>query len=116
MFQVKWACWCSLVMVLVSMTNMKFPIDFKQILTSSGVVLVGFLRTYMNQGPQPTTPSQIDTISSVSYTHLRAHETSLHLVCRLLLEKKKKKNTNIHIQLIYLQDHSHHIQTQRTII
>ena len=23
----------------------------------------------------------------VSYTHLRAHETSLHLVCRLLLEK-----------------------------
>ena len=25
----------------------------------------------------------------VSYTHLRAHETSLHLVCRLLLEKKK---------------------------
>eukprot|EP00831_Metopus_contortus_P002049 TRINITY_DN10760_c0_g1_i1.p4 TRINITY_DN10760_c0_g1~~TRINITY_DN10760_c0_g1_i1.p4 ORF type:complete len:100 (-),score=40.22 TRINITY_DN10760_c0_g1_i1:78-377(-) len=29
----------------------------------------------------------------VSYTHLRAHETSLHLVCRLLLEKKKKKNT-----------------------
>ena len=27
--------------------------------------------------------------SAVSYTHLRAHETSLHLVCRLLLEKKK---------------------------
>ena len=27
------------------------------------------------------------TGSSVSYTHLRAHETSLHLVCRLLLEK-----------------------------
>eukprot|EP00831_Metopus_contortus_P040692 TRINITY_DN31877_c0_g1_i1.p1 TRINITY_DN31877_c0_g1~~TRINITY_DN31877_c0_g1_i1.p1 ORF type:complete len:233 (+),score=44.74 TRINITY_DN31877_c0_g1_i1:84-782(+) len=32
-------------------------------------------------------------IKSVSYTHLRAHETSLHLVCRLLLEKKKKKYT-----------------------
>ena len=28
-------------------------------------------------------------IMPVSYTHLRAHETSLHLVCRLLLEKKK---------------------------
>ena len=26
---------------------------------------------------------------SVSYTHLRAHETVLDLVCRLLLEKKK---------------------------
>jgi len=27
---------------------------------------------------------------TVSYTHLRAHETVLDLVCRLLLEKKKK--------------------------
>src|SRR5665811_2458321 len=27
-------------------------------------------------------------ILSVSYTHLRAHETVLDLVCRLLLEKK----------------------------
>ena len=27
-------------------------------------------------------------IASVSYTHLRAHETVLDLVCRLLLEKK----------------------------
>ena len=26
----------------------------------------------------------------VSYTHLRAHETVLDLVCRLLLEKKNK--------------------------
>ena len=30
---------------------------------------------------------------SVSYTHLRAHETVLDLVCRLLLEKKKKQKT-----------------------
>src|SRR5665811_1026910 len=28
-------------------------------------------------------------LGSVSYTHLRAHETVLDLVCRLLLEKKK---------------------------
>ena len=28
----------------------------------------------------------------VSYTHLRAHETVLDLVCRLLLEKKNKSN------------------------
>ena len=26
---------------------------------------------------------------TVSYTHLRAHETKANLVCRLLLEKKK---------------------------
>ena len=32
---------------------------------------------------------------TVSYTHLRAHETDSYLVCRLLLEKKKK---NIHTQ------------------
>ena len=31
----------------------------------------------------------------VSYTHLRAHETVLDLVCRLLLETKKKHITNI---------------------
>src|SRR5450756_2204144 len=29
----------------------------------------------------------------VSYTHLRAHETRHDLVCRLLLEKKKKSKT-----------------------
>ena len=28
-------------------------------------------------------------IETVSYTHLRAHETDSYLVCRLLLEKKK---------------------------
>src|SRR5450756_2897574 len=34
----------------------------------------------------------IEDLASVSYTHLRAHETRHDLVCRLLLEKKKKKN------------------------
>ena len=33
-----------------------------------------------------------DEILAVSYTHLRAHETVLDIVCRLLLEKKQ---TNI---------------------
>eukprot|EP00658_Telonema_sp_P-2_P078150 TRINITY_DN7248_c0_g2_i2.p1 TRINITY_DN7248_c0_g2~~TRINITY_DN7248_c0_g2_i2.p1 ORF type:complete len:377 (+),score=99.92 TRINITY_DN7248_c0_g2_i2:47-1177(+) len=33
----------------------------------------------------------VSTLDPVSYTHLRAHETPEHLVCRLLLEKKKKK-------------------------
>eukprot|EP00658_Telonema_sp_P-2_P014895 TRINITY_DN15685_c0_g1_i4.p1 TRINITY_DN15685_c0_g1~~TRINITY_DN15685_c0_g1_i4.p1 ORF type:complete len:327 (+),score=49.78 TRINITY_DN15685_c0_g1_i4:115-1095(+) len=36
---------------------------------------------------------------AVSYTHLRAHETPEHLVCRLLLEKKKKNNSYL---LIYV--------------
>ena len=34
----------------------------------------------------------VDLARSVSYTHLRAHETVLDLVCRLLLEKKKTKH------------------------
>ena len=38
----------------------------------------------------------VDTpiLMPVSYTHLRAHETVLDLVCRLLLEKKKKNKLN----------------------
>ena len=34
------------------------------------------------------------TLPPVSYTHLRAHETDSYLVCRLLLEKKKKTKKN----------------------
>ena len=41
--------------------------------------------------PKQFTYSYPYSIGSVSYTHLRAHETSLHLVCRLLLEKKKNR-------------------------
>ena len=36
----------------------------------------------------------VHDMEPVSYTHLRAHETVLDIVCRLLLEKKKK-NINI---------------------
>ena len=34
--------------------------------------------------------AHVDCPGPVSYTHLRAHETVLDLVCRLLLEKKKR--------------------------
>ena len=36
----------------------------------------------------PETESTEKVVRPVSYTHLRAHETVLDLVCRLLLEKK----------------------------
>eukprot|EP01017_Pseudomicrothorax_dubius_P022361 TRINITY_DN2417_c0_g1_i6.p1 TRINITY_DN2417_c0_g1~~TRINITY_DN2417_c0_g1_i6.p1 ORF type:complete len:304 (-),score=52.72 TRINITY_DN2417_c0_g1_i6:41-952(-) len=40
--------------------------------------------------PEPsTTAGSSNDKGPVSYTHLRAHETPEHLVCRLLLEKKK---------------------------
>ena len=48
---------------------------FPDYLAPLGLSLIGKAR---EQGP-------------VSYTHLRAHETVLDLVCRLLLEKKKNK-------------------------
>src|SRR5678816_4147753 len=49
----------------------------------SGPVPVSAGRAPMNDALRPSrTP--------VSYTHLRAHETPEQLVCRLLLEKKKK--------------------------
>src|SRR5665811_1825307 len=38
----------------------------------------------------PPFPQSRPVVLPVSYTHLRAHETVLDLVCRLLLEKKKK--------------------------
>ena len=52
--------------------------------------------TAMEEATPPTDDQQsrlspflvIEKVDAVSYTHLRAHETSLHLVCRLLLEKK----------------------------
>ena len=43
----------------------------------------------------------------VSYTHLRAHETVLDLVCRLLLEKKK---TTKHIKTKTNDDHTINMQ------
>ena len=46
--------------------------------------------------PYLTHPMEVAGIlvdmKTVSYTHLRAHETVLDLVCRLLLEKKKTNN------------------------
>ena len=36
-----------------------------------------------------TNAGGLNPSSTVSYTHLRAHETKANLVCRLLLEKKK---------------------------
>ena len=42
----------------------------------------------------PTPPGEDGSADPVSYTHLRAHETVLDLVCRLLLEKKTQQQVN----------------------
>ena len=49
-------------------------------------------------GPHDAEQEETITGESVSYTHLRAHETVLDLVCRLLLEKKKKQKMNIQLR------------------
>ena len=46
----------------------------------------------------------IVSVLPVSYTHLRAHETVLDLVCRLLLEKKKQIITHQDA----IQEHFYH--------
>ena len=50
------------------------------------------------------------TMSPVSYTHLRAHETVLDLVCRLLLEKKKNRALPVYLLLTYT-NHSQLLDT-----
>ena len=47
------------------------------------------------------------SVISVSYTHLRAHETGRNLVCRLLLEKKKK-SSNKNIPVSYTHPRAYH--------
>ena len=58
--------------------------------------------------PAIRTATPDDTYATVSYTHLRAHETVLDLVCRLLLEKKKKKTT-------HNTQHTHNTHNKRQI-
>ena len=62
-----------------SIVNVSLPTMVDQLKTTFSLVqwvVLGYLLT-------------VTTLLSVSYTHLRAHETVLDLVCRLLLEKTK---------------------------
>ena len=55
-------------------------------------------------------------VAPVSYTHLRAHETVLDLVCRLLLEKKKNKNNyanNVLINITHITNATYQATSQR---
>ena len=59
--------------------------------------------TYKQTDPSPRYHARdaaivLSVFQPVSYTHLRAHETVLDLVCRLLLEKKNKTKNRTKIQ------------------
>ena len=47
------------------------------------------IQAIMQAADECNSPVIMQGSADVSYTHLRAHETVLDLVCRLLLEKKK---------------------------
>ena len=51
------------------------------------------LTLYSVNTTDPDFDDWLANVEAVSYTHLRAHETRHDIVCRLLLEKKKKKMT-----------------------
>ena len=90
-----------------SMSNYHQDRDAGQMLLATGVVLLMSLLSMAIFGvkvagltmPHDTASDGVLVTSTevvsavpepVSYTHLRAHETEADLVCRLLLEKKKK--------------------------
>ena len=60
-------------------------VPLKQLARAAGVNLSSLSHAISNGREVKMNP--------VSYTHLRAHETDSYLVCRLLLEKKKRKDT-----------------------
>src|SRR5678809_1221798 len=52
-------------------------------------LMLGMYKLYSSKIIQSQKTMLAEAGDSVSYTHLRAHETGRNLVCRLLLEKKK---------------------------
>ena len=50
------------------------------------------LTEWMVRLGENSTGGTFNAVGPVSYTHLRAHETVLDLVCRLLLDKKNENN------------------------
>ena len=73
----------SLIMVATDRISC-FDVILNNVVTKKGTVL-----TQMSKFWFEMTEDILPNHMTVSYTHLRAHETDSYLVCRLLLEKKK---------------------------
>ena len=88
---------CDEGMVYYILSKEKVPVKFDRELLDRTGALLADMRRAVQRGelPPPLENSQrcdrcsMAGICPVSYTHLRAHETPEHLVCRLLLAKKK---------------------------
>ena len=68
-------------------------LDLRPLKDSTGISAEDVAKRLIDYGFHAPTLS----FPAVSYTHLRAHETVLDLVCRLLLEKKKTTKNTEHI-------------------
>ena len=74
--------------------QMQHHIVFKQEFKTFKEEIQGIINTqHLHSGVLQVTFFNKD--DPVSYTHLRAHETVLDLVCRLLLEKKTETSTSL---------------------
>ena len=93
--------------------NLKIALKLRNYLQQSGAVVImtrttdddadgiegkGHKKADMNKRRLISDSSEADILVTVSYTHLRAHETVLDLVCRLLLEKKKIPYGHTHLR------------------
>ena len=70
---------------IVKVFSLSLPVDVMETLVPEDEAKAGMVPTSIS----PESPSTFTSVTAVSYTHLRAHETKANLVCRLLLEKKK---------------------------
>eukprot|EP00831_Metopus_contortus_P060582 TRINITY_DN52480_c0_g1_i1.p1 TRINITY_DN52480_c0_g1~~TRINITY_DN52480_c0_g1_i1.p1 ORF type:complete len:141 (-),score=25.34 TRINITY_DN52480_c0_g1_i1:47-469(-) len=74
----------------ISTKHLHYPTTRNKVKLSSSALKRDSSKDVVPEKPQVSMVFTLDKMYiPVSYTHLRAHETSLHLVCRLLLEKKK---------------------------
>src|SRR5660398_327661 len=73
--------------------GLQSPFDHSQVSCVTGALITAKQEVHRHGlrelGRVPPAPV-MGIVVPVSYTHLRAHETKANLVCRLLLEKKKK--------------------------
>src|SRR5660398_303661 len=77
----------------IGVSNFKFPYLDRLLATADVVPAVHQIEvhpTYQQAELEALTRAHGIVVEAYSYTHLRAHETKANLVCRLLLEKKKK--------------------------
>ena len=77
--------------MLLLATGLDFDLAAKQALGTHRPVAaqVALMALCSHEFAGSSAVKSLDGTLPVSYTHLRAHETVLDLVCRLLLEKKK---------------------------